>query len=84
MIWKIGEEVSPYAKVKSQILQSAQQDEFGAWMREQSTGDQAVTVDPSFGTFDAQQLVVVRITSTDPSATVTPSGAANAATPSPS
>jgi parvulin-like peptidyl-prolyl isomerase len=83
VIWKIGEDVSSFAKVKDQILQSAQQEEFGAWMREQTAGGQAVTVDPSFGTFDAQQLVVVRITSTDPSATVTPSGAANAATPSP-
>jgi parvulin-like peptidyl-prolyl isomerase len=83
VIWKIGQEVSPYAKVKSQILQSAQQEEFGAWMHEQTAGPATVTVDPSFGTFDTQQLVVVRISSTDPSATVTPSGAANAATPSP-
>ena len=47
-------------------------------MREQTAGD-AVTVDPSFGRFDPQQLAVVRITSTDPSATPpTPTAAANA------
>jgi len=84
VIWKIGEDVQPFAQVKDQLLQSAQQEEFGAWMHEQTAGDQAVTVDPSFGRFDDQQLVVVRITSTDPSASQpTPTGAANAATPSP-
>jgi parvulin-like peptidyl-prolyl isomerase len=83
VIWKIGEDVTPYAKAKSQLLQSAQQDEFGGWMREQTTSE-AVSVDPSFGRFDPQQLAVVRITSTDPSATLpTPTSAANATTPSP-
>jgi parvulin-like peptidyl-prolyl isomerase len=84
VIWKIGEDVTPYAKVKDQLLQTAQQQEFGDWMHEQTAGDQTVTVDPTFGTFDDQQLVVVRITSTDPSASQpTPTGAANGATPSP-
>jgi hypothetical protein len=84
VIWKIGQTVQPFNEVKDQLLQSAQQDEFVAWMREQTSGDQPVTVDPSFGRYDDQQFAVVRITSTDPSASAaTPTGAANAATPSP-
>jgi foldase protein PrsA len=83
VIWKIGEDVQSFAKVKNQLLQQAEQDQFGGWMREQTAGD-AVTVDPSFGRFDPQQLAVVRITSTDPSATPpTPTAAANATTPPP-
>jgi parvulin-like peptidyl-prolyl isomerase len=83
VIWKIGEDVQPFSQVKDQLLQQAQQDQFGGWMREQTAGD-AVSVDPSFGRFDPQQLAVVRITSTDPSATPpTPSAAANATTPPP-
>jgi PPIC-type PPIASE domain/SurA N-terminal domain len=84
VIWKIGETVQPYDQVKDQLLQSAEQQEFVAWMGEQAKGDQAVVVDPSFGRFDTEQLTVVRITSTDPSASSpTPTSAANAATPSP-
>jgi parvulin-like peptidyl-prolyl isomerase len=80
VIWKIGEDVQSFETVKGGILQ----EEFGTWMHEQTSGDQAVTVDPSFGRFDGDQLVVVRITSTDPSVSQpTPTGAANAATPSP-
>jgi parvulin-like peptidyl-prolyl isomerase len=75
VIWKISEEVTPFAQAKATILKGAQQDEFGAWMREQAAD--GVDVDPSFGRFDGQQLVVVRVASTDPSATVTPSGAVN-------
>jgi parvulin-like peptidyl-prolyl isomerase len=84
VIWKIGETVQPYDQVKDQLLQSAEQQEFVGWMGEQAKSDQAVVVDPSFGRFDTEQLSVVRITSTDPSASSpTPTSAANAATPSP-
>jgi parvulin-like peptidyl-prolyl isomerase len=83
VIWKIGETVQPYDEVKDQLLQGAEQQEFVAWMGEQANGEQAVVVDPSFGRFDTEQLSVVRITSTDPSASSpTPTSAANAATPS--
>jgi len=83
VIWKIGEDVQSFSQVKDPLLQQAQQDQFGGWMREQTAAD-AVTVDPSFGRFDPQQLAVIRITSTDPSASEpTPTGAANATTPSP-
>ena len=72
VIWKLGEQVMPFDQARDQILQGAQVDEFGAWMRQQNADGQ-ITVDPSFGRFDDQQLQVVRIASTDPSATVSPS-----------
>jgi peptidyl-prolyl cis-trans isomerase C len=72
VIWKIDEQVTPYAQARDQILQGAQVDEFGAWMRAQNADGQ-ITVDPSFGRFDEKQLQVVRIASTDPSATSSPS-----------
>ena len=72
VIWKIDEQVTPFDQARDQILQGAQVDEFGAWMRAQNADGQ-ISVDPSFGRFDDQQLQVVRITSTDPSATASPS-----------
>jgi len=72
VIWKIGEQVTPFEQARDRILQGAQVEEFGAWMRAQNADGQ-ITVDPSFGRFDDQQLQVVRITSTDPSATASPS-----------
>jgi parvulin-like peptidyl-prolyl isomerase len=83
VIWKIDEQVTPFEQARDQILQGAQSDEFGAWMRAQSADGQ-ITVNPSFGRFDDQQLQVVRITSTDPSATASPSAdAVNGASASP-
>ncbi len=72
VIWKIDQQITPYAQARDQILQGAQVDEFGAWMRAQNADGQ-ITVDPSFGRFDEKQLQVVRIASTDPSATSSPS-----------
>lgn len=83
VIWKIDEQVTPFAQARDQILQGAQADQFGAWVREQDAAGQIV-VDPSFGRFDDQQLQVVRIASTDPSATASPStDPVNGATASP-
>jgi parvulin-like peptidyl-prolyl isomerase len=69
VIWMIGTDVTPYAQARDQILQSASATEFEGWMRDQAS---QVQVDPSFGRYDAEQLLVVRITSTDPSATQAP------------
>jgi foldase protein PrsA len=66
VIWMLDMQVTPYAQAREQILQSASDQEFQGWMRDQAS---QVTVDPSFGSYDTQQLIVVRITSTDPSAT---------------
>ena len=66
VIWMIDKQVTPYAQARAQILQTASDQEFQGWMRDQAS---QITVDPSFGRYDAQQLLVVRITSTDPSAT---------------
>lgn len=72
VIWKIDQQVTPFDQARDQILQGAQTDEFGNWMRAQNADGQ-IQVDPSFGRFDEQQLQVVRIASTDPSATASPS-----------
>jgi PPIC-type peptidyl-prolyl cis-trans isomerase-like protein len=80
VIWMIGKDVTPYEQAKSQILQSASAQEFQTWMQEQAP---QVQVDPSFGRYDAQQLLVVRIASTDPSATQSPPASPVNATPSP-
>jgi parvulin-like peptidyl-prolyl isomerase len=72
VIYKIDEQVTPFAQARDQILQGAQVEVFGDWVREQNAAGQ-IDVDPSFGRFDDEQLLVVRIDSTDPSATASPS-----------
>ena len=66
VIWMVGKDVTPFAKARDQILQSASAQEFQTWMQDQAA---SIEVDPSFGRYDSEQLLVVRITSTDPSAT---------------
>ena len=75
VIWMIEKQVTPFADAREQILQTASAEEFQGWMRDQAS---QVTVDPSFGRYDPEQLLVVRITSTDPSASepATPSAPA--------
>jgi hypothetical protein len=77
----IDQQVTPFAQARDQILQSAASTEFEGWLREQAG---QIQVDPSFGRYDTQQLQVIRITSTDPSATASPvSTPVNGAAPSP-
>jgi parvulin-like peptidyl-prolyl isomerase len=80
VIWMIGTDVTSYAKARAEILQTASTKEFQGWLRDQAS---QVTVDPSFGRYDTQQLLVVRITSTDPSATLPPASTPVNATISP-
>lgn len=82
VIWKIGQEVAPFAQARADLISGAQDQQFGIWVGEQNAAGR-IDVDPSFGRFDDQQLAVVRITSTDPSATAVQSGAVNGVTPSP-
>jgi foldase protein PrsA len=81
VIWMIDQQVTPFGQARDQILQSAAPTEFEGWLRDQAG---QIEVDPSFGRYDTQQLQVIRITSTDPSATASPvSTPVNAAVPSP-
>jgi parvulin-like peptidyl-prolyl isomerase len=71
-------QVAPFEQVRGQLVsQQEQADAFTAWVHEQVQANQ-IDVNPSFGRFDPTTLQVVRITSTDPSATTspTPSGVA--------
>jgi hypothetical protein len=54
------------------ISQQDQTEAFAAWVREQDGAGQ-IDVDPSFGRFDTATLQIVRITSTDPSASTSAS-----------
>jgi foldase protein PrsA len=75
----VAKDVKPLEEVRDQLV--SQQDQsaaFSAWIQQQVTAGQ-IDVNPSFGRFDPDTLQVVRITSTDPSAT--PSSAPSATAP---
>ena len=59
---------TPYAQARDQIVQQAEATIFSDWLRAQIDAGK-VEVNPSFGRYDRETLQVLRITSTDPSAT---------------
>ena len=66
-------DVQPFEEVAGQLVsQQDQANAFSAWVREQLATGQ-IDVNPSFGRFDPDTLQVVRISSTDPSETPSPS-----------
>jgi parvulin-like peptidyl-prolyl isomerase len=67
----VDKQITPFAQVRDQALKQAEANAFGDWIRQQDQAG-AIDVDPSFGRFDPSTLQVVRITSTDPSATTSP------------
>jgi parvulin-like peptidyl-prolyl isomerase len=68
VIHLVDKQITPFAQVRDQALKQAQASAFSDWVRQQDQAG-AIDVDPSFGRFDPTTLQVVRITSTDPSAT---------------
>jgi hypothetical protein len=77
----IDKQVTPFDQAKTQIVQTAATKAFQGWLHDQAS---QVQVDPSFGRYDGEQLQVVRISSTDPSATeAAPSSPVNAAPSTP-
>ena len=81
VIYLVDKQITPFAQVRDQTLKQAQANAFSDWVRQQDQAG-AIDVDPSFGRFDPSTLQVVRITSTDPSATAPPSSG-TATSPSP-
>ncbi len=73
--------VTSFEDAKPQLLSSATPNAFSDWIRTQIESE-GLVVDPAYGRYDMQMLRVVRISSTDPSATAGPS--ANATSPTPS
>jgi hypothetical protein len=67
VIHLVDKQITPFAQVRKQAEANA----FRDWVRQQDQAG-AIDVDPSFGRFDPSTLQVVRITSTDPSATASP------------
>jgi hypothetical protein len=81
----VDKQVTPFDQVRDQLVSPQDQTAaFTAWAQEQARGGQ-IDVNPSFGMYDPDTLKVVRITSTDPSATSTLSATTvPSAPPSPS
>jgi hypothetical protein len=67
VIHLVDKQITPFAQIRKQAEANA----FRDWVRQQDQAG-AIDVDPSFGRFDPSTLQVVRITSTDPSATTSP------------
>jgi PPIC-type PPIASE domain/SurA-like N-terminal domain len=67
VIHLVDKQITAFAQVRKQAEANA----FRDWVRQQDQAG-AIDVDPSFGRFDPSTLQVVRITSTDPSATTSP------------
>jgi hypothetical protein len=67
VIHLVDKQITPFAQVRKQAEANA----FSDWVRQQDQAG-AIDVDPSFGRFDPSTLQVVRIISTDPSATTSP------------
>ena len=67
VIHLVDKQITPFAQVQKQAEANA----FRDWVLQQDQAG-AIDVDPSFGRFDPSTLQVVRITSTDPSATTSP------------
>jgi foldase protein PrsA len=67
VIHLVDKQITAFAQVRKQ----AEATGFRDWVRQQDQAG-AIDVDPSFGRFDPSTLQVVRITSTDPSATTSP------------
>jgi len=69
VIHLVDKQVIPFAQAREQLVtQQERSDAFTSWVQQQLQAGQ-VDVNPSFGRFDPTTLQVVRITSTDPSAT---------------
>jgi hypothetical protein len=71
VIHLVDKQITPFAQVRDQALKQAEANAFSDWVLQQDQAG-AIDVDPSFGRFDPSTLQVVRITSTDPSATTSP------------
>ena len=67
-------QVTPYAQAKQQLVQSQAIVVFNEWLRGQAD-EQGVEVNPTFGRWDNENLQVVSVHSTDPSATESPTAA---------
>ena len=81
VIHLVDKQITPFAQVRDQALKQAQANTFSDWVRQQDQSG-AIDVDPSFGRFDPTTLQVVRITSTDPSATAPPASGSPTSPPS--
>lgn len=71
VIHLVEKQVTPFEQIRDQLLDQEAPQVFVGWIRDQDE-EGVIEVNPSFGRFDAEALTVVRISSTDPSATNPP------------
>lgn len=76
VIHLVSKEVTPFEDVRDDILGTQSATVFAEWVTTQDEAGEIV-VNPSFGRFDRETLTVVRISSTDPSASSSPSEPVN-------
>jgi parvulin-like peptidyl-prolyl isomerase len=70
VIHMVDKEVTPFEQVRDQLLQQQAAQAFSLWMQQQDD-EGAIEVNPTYGRYDRDQLAVLRISSTDVSATPT-------------
>jgi foldase protein PrsA len=75
----VSKDVTPFEEAKAQLLQAQGPTVFNDWLRTQFD-EGNLEVNPKYGQFDDETLTVVAVTSTDPSATATPTASPGAAT----
>ena len=73
----IDKEVVPFEQAKAQLAQGQAASLFTEWVRSQIEAG-GLEVNPKYGRYDTEQLKIVPIDSTDPSATQAPSGSSGA------
>jgi PPIC-type PPIASE domain/SurA-like N-terminal domain len=78
----VSKSVTPFAKAKAQLISGSSSQVFNDWLVKQAQ-DHGVDVNPKYGRYDAPTLTVVPITSTDASASATPSAVAGSGAASP-
>ena len=76
VIRMVDKQVKSFGEVKAQLIESRAIVEFNEWMREQVEAE-GVDVNPKYGRFDTETLLVVRISSTE-----SDEGAPSASSPS--
>jgi parvulin-like peptidyl-prolyl isomerase len=62
-------QVTPFAQARERILQDAAPEVFAGWLRRELAD---LEVNPRYGRFDPETLTIVRVDSTDPSASPSP------------
>ena len=78
VIHLVDKEVTPFEDVRADILDTQRVTAFATYVKGRADAGE-IEVNPSFGRFDHEMLAVVRVATTDPSASASASGPVNVA-----